>query len=133
MGGLTQSNHPRLPVSPQSVSGSSPGLHPDQESHPKSLLPSAHARPHCPSSPHFSPRHGAVFVASGLKISDSEEKGSAVALKRKFLLGQPNTFLCGWIKANYLLKRRGPKEEAQPTLSQPFRTPSPPRPTFPAT
>lgn len=74
-----------------------------------------------------------LSLASGLKISDSEEKGSAAALKRQFLLGQPNTFLCGWIKANYLLGRRGPKEEAQPTLSLPFRTPSPPRPTFPAT
>jgi hypothetical protein len=85
---------------------------------------------------------GLFFVVVVLKISDSEEQGlrSAVAPKRKFLLSQQvprvtttNTFLCSRIKDNYLLGRRGPKGEAQLTLSQPFRTSLPPRATFPAT
>lgn len=110
-----------------------------RESRHRSLLPFAPARPRCPS-PHFPPRHWVVWFV--LKMSDSEEKGprSAVALKRKFLLSQQvppftttNTFLCSRIKDNYLLGRRRPRDEAQLTLSQPFRTSLPPRATFPAT
>lgn len=133
---LTQANNPRLP--------SSSGLlfsHPDQESR-RGSLPLLPLSLLSLNSPFPATILGYFFVRSVLKISDSEEKrlGFAVTLKRKFLLSQQvprvttaNTFLCSRIKDNYLLGRRGPKDEAQLTLSQPFRTSLQPRATFPAT
>lgn len=136
---LTQANNPRLPSKRQVAVCYSLTL---------TKNPAVEASPPLPlsllslNSPFPATILGYFFVRSVLKISDSEEKrlGFAVTLKRKFLLSQQvprvttaNTFLCSRIKDNYLLGRRGPKDEAQLTLSQPFRTSLQPRATFPAT